>query len=105
MGLRGTRERPGSVQRNPDTRVDPFNLILQAGPPRGINGLLCGALPGECPVTDSRCAFQPVRDAIAVDLDRPVRRSPPNAVAGGPLVTRDEAQSCPSRAFATKPGW
>ena len=27
------------------------------------------------------------------------------SVAGGPLVKRDEAQSCPSRALATKPGW
>jgi hypothetical protein len=27
------------------------------------------------------------------------------SVASGPLVTRDDAQSCPSRALATKPGW
>ncbi len=34
------------------------------------NGFLCGAVPGECPVTDTRYALQPVRDAIALDLDR-----------------------------------
>ena len=31
------------------------------------NGFLCGAVPGECRVTDTRYALQPVRDAIALD--------------------------------------
>src|SRR5258708_37785802 len=62
LGLRETRERPGSAQGNPDARVDPFNLILQARPPRGIEAPLEGArvvhgyrLPVPCRVAEGVC--------------------------------------------------
>ena len=58
----GRRERPGSAQGNPDARVDPFDLILQARPPRGIVDPLEGArvvhryrLPVPCRVAEGVC--------------------------------------------------
>jgi hypothetical protein len=110
VGFRKPGEHVDIARRADDAR-DPCRRVarsprIPAGFTNGIVELLDGRLVGT--LGDAPSAVQSsITSRIAGPvpaLGRPLAAAVVS-VAGGPLVTRDEAQSCSSRALATKPGW